>query len=483
LSIATALSAVAADDNPEKKPNFLFILADDTTYEVIAAAGMTKVKTPNIDRLYRGGVVFTHTYNMGSWSPAVCIASRTMLNSGMTINRDRRGAKQHPLWPRLMGDDGYKTYFTGKWHVSGFDRKQKTIFDVVKHPRPGMPRQTPSGYHRPKDEEDYKNGWKPWDKSKGGFWQGGEHWSIIAADDAIGFIDDAKKTDKPFFIYLGFNSAHDPRQVPKEYVDMYPIEKMETPKNFIALYPDAAKIGCDIRDEFLLPSPRTEYSVKVNRQEYYACVTFMDHQIGRVLDALEKSGQADNTYIIFTADNGLAVGHHGLAGKQNLYDHSVRLPFIIKGPGLKPRKIDTPIYMQDIMPTVLRLAGAKVPEWVEFKSLLPLLKGSNATHYDHIYGQYLNYQRMVTKNGWKLIVYPYAKKRLLFNLDKDPDEMVNLAHNPEYSAKLEELEKLLKTAQSEMGDTLDINAPPPISKRHPRQKNRRRKKPEPAATE
>ena len=119
---------------------------------------------------------------------------------------------------------------------------------------------------------------------------------------------------------------------------MYPVENITLPVPFLAEYPYKDSIGCgrSLRDEKLAPFPRTENAVKVNRREYYAIITHMDAQIGRILDGLEKSGMANNTYIVFSADHGLGCGHHGLLGKQNMYDHSIRVPWIIAGPGASP---------------------------------------------------------------------------------------------------------------------------------------------------
>jgi choline-sulfatase len=475
ISMFSALSSIHAQDQEtekQSKPNILFIFSDDLTYEAVGALGMIGVKTPNLDKIMHNGVHFTHAYNMGAWGGAVCVASRSMLNSGRFVNRAQDGLKTNPQWAELMKKAGYKTYMTGKWHVPGVN----PLFDVVKDVRPGMPKQTKEGYNRPKDEEDYKNGWKPWDKSKGGYWQGGTHWSKVVADNSIDFLNQASKEDKPFFMYLAFNAPHDPRQSPKEYIDMYPLDSIKIPKNFLKEYPYKDAMGCSkrLRDERLAPFPRTEFAVKVQRQEYYAAVTYMDYQIGRILEALKKSGKADNTYIFLTADHGIAVGHHGLIGKQNMFDHSMRTPFFIDGPGIKKgSKNDTPIYLQDIMPTTLALAGAEIPKWVEFKSLLPILKEDEKNHYNMIYGKYMDKQRMILEGDYKLIIYPYAKKYLLFNLKKDPDEMNNLADNPEYASKLASLKNDFLDLQKKMGDTLDIKNPkPPKNKKRKHNKNK-----------
>ncbi len=450
----------------DERPNVMFIIADDQTYESISAYGLTEVKTPNLDRLVERGVSFTHTYNMGAWGGAVCVASRAMLNTGAFVNRAQKMTKEVPQWAELMKDGGYTTYMTGKWHVPGIQPK----FDVVKDVRGGMPNQTRERYNRTFKEDAYDTEWKPWDTQYEGFWKGGTHWTKVVADNTLEFFEQAKGDDKPFFMYLAFNAPHDPRQAPKEYVDMYPLESIKVPENFLPEYPYAEAIcGKKLRDEQLMPYPRTEYAVKRNRQEYYAAVTYMDHHIGRMLDALEASGKADNTYIIFTADHGLSVGHHGLVGKQSMYEHSMRPPFIVVGPGVKAEStIDAPIYLQDAMATALELAGVDKPEHVEFNSLMPLIRGEKAELYDRIYGKYMDRQRMIIKGDWKLIFYPTAAKKMrLFNLKKDPQEMVDLIDNPEYASVVKSLRAEFVELQKEMGDPLDVDNLP---KKQPKKK-------------
>lgn len=438
-----------------QKPNIMFIFADDQTYESIGAYGKLNIKTPNLDRLVKRGLSFTHTYNMGAWGQAVCVASRSMLNSGRFVNRAKQGIKQYPQWSEIMKGAGYTTYITGKWHVHAESR-----FDVKKDLRGGMPNQTEARYRRTFKPDLYESEWLPWDKKHGGFWKGEAHWTQVVADNTLEFFDKVKNDESPFFMYLAFNAPHDPRQAPKEYIDMYPLDSIKIPKNYLPEYPYANAIcGKGLRDERLAPYPRTEYAVKRNRQEYYASITYMDHHIGRMLDALEASGKADNTYIIFTADHGLAAGHHGLMGKQSMYEHSIRPPFIIVGPGIKPNsKNDTPIYLQDAMPTAIEFAGVEKPAHVEFKSLMPLIKGKKTVQYERIYGKYLNSQRMILKDNWKLIFYPHAAKKMrLFNIDKDPHEMNDLIDNPEYGTKIQELKSEFAELQREMGDFLDVD--------------------------
>ena len=337
-------------------------------------------------------------------------------------------------------------------------RAAEEVFKNTTHVRPGMPNQTATGYNRPLHKNDTL--WKPWDTSKEGFWKGEKHWSEVLADDATNFIHEASKKDTPFFMYLAFNAPHDPRQSPKEYVDMYSLENISIPENFLTEYPynEAMGAGRKLRDEQLAPFPRNEYAVKVNRQEYYASITHMDAQIGKIIKALEESGKLESTYIIFAADHGLAVGQHGLMGKQSMYDHSIRAPLIILGPEIpKNKKVNADVYIQDIMPTVLELANVKKPEFVEFHSFLDLAKlRQSESNYTSIYGCYMKTQRMIRSNGYKLIVYPTAKKMRLFNLENDPNEMYDLAEKPEYqSLKLKLFQELL-TLQEDMNDPLNL---------------------------
>jgi choline-sulfatase len=235
--------------------------------------------------------------------------------------------------------------------------------------------------------------------------------------------------------------------------------RLKVPVNALPEYPYNKQMGSPrgLRDERLAPFPRTDYSVKVNLQEYYAIITHMDAQIGRILEALEASGKADNTVILFTADHGLAVGQHGLMGKQNMFEHSMRAPLILSGPGIPSgQEITTPVYLQDVMPTTLELAGREIPAEVDFKSLLPLVRGERTIQYPAICGAYRDKQRMVRLDRYKLIYYPSADVTLLFDLEEDPHEMKNLAQNPEYAETLRKCWETLKELQVEVGDPLDL---------------------------
>ena len=454
------------------KPNILFIFADDQCWETIAALGNDEIETPNLDRLVRRGVTFTHACNQGSFSPAVCHASRAMLNTGRYLwhsadlwnqneqigrisNKQRRRAGF--LWSDYMRQAGYETYMTGKWHIEGLGVRARRVFDHVSHVRPGMPNQTKEGTNRPLPGK--PDPWSPWDTKFDGYWKGGRHWSEVVGDDTIRFLNAAASNEKPFFIYSAFNAPHDPRQSPREYVEKYPVEKIRVPVNFLPVYPFRDQIACGhtLRDEALAPFPRTEHAVKVHRQEYYAIITHMDAQIGRMTDALKASGKASDTYIFFTADHGLAVGQHGLMGKQNLFDHSIRVPLIVVGPDLPGnRRIKNRVYLQDIMPTTLELAGVPKPHHVQFNSLLPQLRGETTEGRDAIYGGYLEVQRSVTQDNYKLILYPKAQQVLLFNLRNDPYETRNLAASVDHEPRIRRMFARLLELQKETGDSIDL---------------------------
>lgn len=498
LITITTLSCKGIEAKQEK-PNILFIFADDQMFNTIGALKDCPVKTPNLDKLMENGVYFSHTFNQGSFCPAVCVASRTMLNTGSflwnaatfskkaNVKHDPNAPSSAPsyvipfkkpekYWSQYLESAGYETYMAGKWHVG--EVKPKDIFDYTKDVRGGMANQTPQRYQRT-FEKGKPDTWSPYDKSLGGQWKGGEHWSEVLGDNGIKFIDQAKSSTKPFFMYLAFNAPHDPRQSPKRFVDMYPVDDIKVPENFLPEYPydEYAGAGRNLRDEKLAPFPRTAYSIKVNRQEYYAIISHMDEQIGRILEALNASGKADNTYIFFTADHGLAVGDHGFMGKQNMYDSSMRVPMILVGPGIpKGKVVDSFVYLQDIMPTTLEIADADKPKQVDFNSLLPLATGKvTKSAYPTVYGAYFGTQRMYRTDDYKMIIYPTANMVRLYHIKTDPLEMVDLAENKEQNKDL--LNKLFKeyqALQKEMNDPVNItvafnnfmnNVPPPPLKK------------------
>lgn len=477
-------------------PNFIFIYTDDQRYDTLGIISNGDVITPNLDKLAKSGATLTNAYNMGGWHGAVCVASRSMIISGKSVWRakdwvDSNDKHQNKAilnsWPVRFKKNGYRTYMTGKWHVN---LPVKKLFDVVKNPKPGMPKDNstkynkqliiwekesndlnefsnymPPGYGRPIDTND--NSWRPDDSIFGGFWEGGKHWSEVITDDAIEFINDSQNFQNPFFMYLAFNAPHDPRQAPKRFLDMYPIENISLPINYTPQHPYMYEIGNDpgLRDEALAPYPRSEYAVKKHLQEYYAIISHLDEQVGKVISHLENKKLLNNTYIIFTSDHGLSVGQHGLIGKQSLYDHSIRVPMIISGPKIKPNSsFSSDVYLQDIVPTTYDLANLPIPEEIDFKSFYKILidEKKEKTH-SAIYGtygccgnEYYDYQRMIRKDDYKLMFFPQNKRMEFYNLKTDPHETTNLIDVNE-NIKLITLmyEELIKM-QEDLGDTLNL---------------------------
>lgn len=444
-----------------KRPNFLFLIADDLTYNGVRLLGNREVETPNLDRVVRSGCTFTHCFHQGSWLGAVCVASRTMLNTGMTAFHARKNAETAPLWGETLGNADYQTYITGKWHLSATNLARN--FQRRGPVSGGMFESTPDAYDRPRAG----NTWTPWDTSLKGQWlhtaewqQAGtdqvRHSAAIWADEAIRQLGEAVKRSDPFFLYVGFNSPHDPRQAPLEFIERYPSARIEVPPNYLSEHPfDNGDLHG--RDERLAPFPRSREAVRVHRAEYYAHITYMDAQIGRILDALQASGAASKTYVIITADHGLAVGQHGLMGKQNLYDHSIRMPLMITGPAIpRARRVDHMVYQHSLFSTTCELAGVAIPPTVEFPSIAGLAKGRGSPPHDAMFSYYQDFQRSVRTREHKLIVYPKAEVTQLFDLTHDPWETKNLADEPRHEVLKRTLLNRLRELQRELGDEVKV---------------------------
>lgn len=479
LASAQALSGSAsqAGGKPSSQPNFLFLIADDLTFRAIHAINNPEVHTPNMDRLVHSGCHFTHCFHQGSWTGAVCVASRTMLNTGLTAFRAQRQqradqAGNQPMWGQTMRAAGYETFITGKWHLDAVGLQRS--FSEQGPVGPGFLDSTPDMYDRPSPGND----WQPTNKALFGHWlktglwlnkkpDTTQHSSELYADAAMNYLHKAAGREAPFFMYVAFNAPHDPRQAPQNYVDMYPTEKIAIPPNYLPQHPfDQGDFKT--RDELLAPFPRTQEAVQTHRREYYAIISHMDAQIGRILDALQATGKAENTYVILTADHGLAVGEHGLMGKQNQYECSMRVPLIIAGPGIKPgKRVDEMVYQHSMYATTCDLAGIPIPKHVEFPSLTPMLRQENpAPINDAMFGWLNVLQRSIRTKRHKLIFYTQVNRYQVFDLEKDPWEMHDLSGDPSYSDVKKELIVRLKRLQQDLGDTLDLDHPVVMPKRN-----------------
>lgn len=431
-----------------KRPNILVFFTDDQRFDTIGALGNDHIITPNIDSLVRNGTTFTNAYIMGSMSGAVCVPSRAMLMSGRTLfgleGTGKTIPEKHRTLPEVLQKAGYTTFHTGKWHQ---DKKTfaRCFSTGAKIFLGGMG----NHWEVPVNNFDPTGNYPRHRRYKGD-----KHSSELFSDAAIQFLRDYKD-EAPFFVYVAYTAPHDPRQAPEKYKQMYNPEEIALPKNFLPEHPfDNGELR--IRDERLASWPRTPNEIRKHIADYYAIITHMDAQIGRVLRVLNETGGAKNTIIVLAGDNGLAVGRHGLMGKQNLYEHSVHVPLIISGASIpKGQKRDAFCYLLDVFPTLCDLIGVPIPGSVEGKSLAPLVRGRKSKVRGTLFFAYKDAQRGVRDERYKLIEYNIKGKRTtqLFDLQSDPWELNNLADNPTYAAHLKRLRKQLLRWKDELGDS------------------------------
>jgi arylsulfatase A-like enzyme len=430
-----------------RKPNILFLFADDQRADTIAAHGNPNIKTPNLDKLAAAGFSFRGNYVFGGNSGAVCIPSRAMLMSGKTwfhVNTTTlEGAK---LMSEVFRENGYATFGTGKWHngeaswLRAFQQGKNIMFGGMSdHTKVPVRDLGPEGKLTPERI-------------------GKKFSSELFADSVIEFLrrHDGKK---PFFAYVAFTAPHDPRMPPLSYREAYNRHLPPLPANFLSQLPFDNGMMQGGRDENLAPWPRTEAVIRDQLAEYYGLITHMDEQIGRILATLKQSGQADNTLIIYAADNGLALGSHGLLGKQNVFEHSMHVPLIMVGQGIPAGKSTAAFtYLFDLFPTLCDVAGIERPEGLEGESLRPLWEGKKERIRDSVFLPFLQIQRAVRDERWKLIAYPKIGHLQLFDLQADPNEIHDVIGRPENSAQVERLRELMKQWQARVGDTLEIPA-------------------------
>jgi arylsulfatase A-like enzyme len=447
-SVFLLLSSLTGLQATETKPNILFIFADDQRPDTIAALGNPVIKTPNLDRLARSGIAFSRAYMQGAMNGATCVPSRAMLLSGRSLFHIDEQLLRDETWPAAFGRAGYTTFMSGKWHNGA--KSLPVSFQIARSVFVG-------GMTNPLRAQlsDLRNGkmTEPRTVSK--------HACEAFADETIRFLREHK--GGPFFCYLPFDAPHDPHIVPVGFSLRYDPSEIPLPLNFLPQHP-WNNGEMTIRDELLLPWPRTRENVLAMIADYYRYISYLDGQIGRVLDALEASPHGKNTIIVFSADSGVARGSHGLIGKQNLYEaDSVRVPLIIAGPRIPAgKRANAMCYLFDVLPTLGKLCGVPAPrasEGIDFSATLqdPLRPARRQLMF-----AYRNVQRAVRDDRWKLIRYPHVDKTQLFDLLADPNEVTNLADKPEYAAKVTEMVSLLKKEMAHYGDSGQLQVAHPI---------------------
>lgn len=447
-------SGSAPRDRASAPPNILIVIADDHRADAIGVLGHGEVSTPELDRLVRRGTAFTRARIAGGLMPAVCSPSRASLLTGRTPFRADAAPGLVPAppyevclpadactLPECFGAAGYETFFTGKWHndeaalLRSFEAG-RAIFQggMCEHTR--VPVRDLDGIRRGDPV-----------RIAGGF--STEIFCHAAAD----FLR-TRATDRPFLACVALTSPHDPRTPPEPFRARYDAPVLALPVNFQPQHPfDNGEL--EVRDEQLLSHPLAPAGVRESLADYYGMISHHDTYLGRVLTALAETGQMENTIVVYLSDHGLALGSHGLLGKQNLYEHSVRVPLILAGPRVPAGfRHDGLVYSFDLYATLCDLAGVTAPKGLDSRSLRPLLASTRGAVRDAIGSAYMDCQRMVTDGRWKLIVYRVAGRQRcqLFDLERDPDELHDRAAEPAQAAQLAALQARLEAWQLEAGD-------------------------------
>ena len=438
--LVTVVSLTAA-----QPPNIVFIFADDQRADTIAALGNPVIKTPNLDRLVKRGVAFTRAYMQGGNGGATCVPSRAMLLSGRSLAQIDEKLLKHQTWPSAFGAAGYATFATGKWHngppsISKSFQQAKALFvggmvNPLKAPTSDM---LPTGKLTPGKV-------------------GPKHLCEEATDETLAFLK-SQDGKRPFFSYLAFDGPHDPHIVPEGFPIDYAPASIPLPPNFLPQHPfDNGEMV--IRDEQLLPWPRKQADIQTMLAEYYRYISFLDVQVGRVLDAVDASPHAANTIIVYAADSGVARGSHGLIGKQNLYEHSMRVPLIVAGPGIAAdKRSEAMCYLFDVLPTLGKLCGIATPAGSSGREFAAVLKDPSQPARPFLMFGYKTIQKALNDGRWKLIRYPHVDRTQLFDLQADPYETKDLSALPEHAERIKAMLAKLAAEMKADGDNDPLTA-------------------------
>lgn len=422
------------------RPNVLFLLTDDQRYGTIHALGNDEIQTPNMDRIVRAGSAFVNAHIPGGTVSAVCMPSRAMLNSGRTLFRIQDNGQNIPDEHMTIGENflrsGYHSCGIGKWHngiksyARSFDRGENIFFGGMwDHWNVPVNDFSPDGHYE--KEINFTPNFTANEapvKVRAERINAGIHSTDLFSESALDFI--AKYDESaPFFLYLSFLAPHDPRTMPEQFRNMYDPEKITLPPNFMEMPAVCYGWAAKGRDENTEAYPRRAENIQKHIADYYAMISHIDWRIGQILDALESKGLMDNTIVVLCGDNGLAIGQHGLMGKQNLYEHSVKVPLVISGPGIPENTVsDGLVYLMDIYPSLCELCGIDIPDSVEGRSFVPLMHDRDASIRDYLYLAFQARIRGVMDKRYKLIEYrtDHLKLTQLFDLKNDPWEKYNI---------------------------------------------------------
>lgn len=451
MALALAGGAVAA------APNVLFIVTDDQRPDTVGAG-----LTPVVDRLAAGGTRFTRAYA----GYPICHASRAEMLTGRPAFTALRNYPAGGLDPahrtlaEVFREAGYETWHLGKWHVNGKPEEQgyertRRQFSSGGAGKGGLPAVDERGLPL--------TGYRGWTfKTESGEPEAGMGVGLTGvtdariADGAVEVIRELRDKTRPFFLHVNFTAPHDPRLWPAGEKAGKKEERPALPGNFRAEHPfDHGNRGG--RDETLIPRPLDAEQVRAELEVYRALVRNLDRQTGRLLEALEAAGVREETLVVFTSDQGLAMGSHGLMGKQNQYEHSIRAPLVLAGPGV-PRGVETAglCHLRDLFPTLCELCGVPVPDTVTARSLMPLARGEVKAAREVVTGAFTDTQRMLCDGRWKWIEYPQAGRAQLFDLEADPEELGDLSGDPAQAERAAAMARRLRAELKALGDPLEM---------------------------
>lgn len=447
--------------NNGEKPNVLFIAIDDLNDWVGCLDGHPQVKTPNIDRLAARGVLFTNAHVQ---SP-ICNPSRTSILTGLRPSttgvyglspwiRDVDSLKNLVTLPQYFSQNGYTNYSTGKIYHGGYGRRDTDKeFDVlgpgtniVPVPDKKIIGETPGGNHKLMDWGTFPHQ----DSDKGDY---------EVANWAVEVLD--KKPEHPFFLSVGFFLPHVPLYVTEEWFDMYPYETLEMPPMLENDRDDTPRFSW--YNHWDLPEPRLKWLKEAEQwqplvRSYLAAISFVDSQVGRVVDALDENGLSENTIIVLWSDHGYHLGEKQISGKNTMWDRSTRVPFLMSGPGISEKATyNTPVELLDIYPTLNALCGLPEKEELEGQSLVPILKNTDTerTRPAITTNNYNNHGIRTEK--WRYIRYANGSEEL-YDMEGDPNEWHNLAGDSKYDSVISELAQWIpeKNKRPYIGNNLRV---------------------------